>query len=43
VPYLAFEANRRMPGHQPDQFITANAREDARFARQAAADQPRCP
>jgi hypothetical protein len=43
VPYLAFEANRRMPGHQPDQFIIANAREDARFARQAAADQPRCP
>jgi hypothetical protein len=32
-----------MPGHQPDQFIIANAREDARFARLAANDQPRCP
>ncbi len=42
-PYVAFEAKRRMPGHQPDQFIIANAREDARFARLAAADQPRCP
>jgi hypothetical protein len=42
-PYIAFLAERRMPGHQPDQFIIANAREDARFARQAAADQPRCP
>jgi hypothetical protein len=42
-PYIAFLANRRMPGHQPDQFIIANAREDARFARLAANDQPRCP
>jgi hypothetical protein len=42
-PYVAFVAGRRMPGHQPDQFIIANAREDARFARLAAADQPRCP
>jgi hypothetical protein len=42
-PFIAFEAHRRMPGHQPDQFIVANARENAHFARQAAADQPRCP
>jgi hypothetical protein len=42
-PYLAFLGHRRMPGHQPDQFIVANARQNARFAREAAADQPRCP
>ena len=42
-PYVAFEADRRMPGRQPDQFIVANARENARFLREAAADQPRCP
>jgi hypothetical protein len=42
-PYIAFLARRRMPGHQPDQFIIANARQDARFAKLAAADQPRCP
>jgi hypothetical protein len=42
-PYYAFLADRRMPGRQPDLFMLVNARIDARFERQAAADEPRCP
>ncbi len=41
--YIAFLADRRMPGAQPDLFITANAPVDAGFARRAEADRPRCP
>ncbi len=41
--YLAFLSGRRMPGEQPDLFIIATARVDARFAARAARDQPRCP
>ncbi len=43
APYLAFLANRRMPGEQPDTFMLANAPADRSFARRAAADTPRCP
>jgi hypothetical protein len=42
-PYYAFLANRRMPGNQPDLFMLEHAPIDARFAHEAAADQPRCP
>ena len=42
-PYLAFLADRRMPGNQPDIFIIEDSREDARFAQKAVADEPRCP
>lgn len=41
--YLAFLAHRRMPGQQPDLFMLAEARIDARFALRAGRDQPRCP
>lgn len=41
--YLAFLSGHRMPGDQPDLFILATARIDARFAARAARDQPRCP
>jgi hypothetical protein len=42
-PYLAFLANRQMPGNQPDQFIIRYAAIDAPFARRATLDTPRCP
>jgi len=42
-PFLAFAADRRMPGNQPDQFIIGHARVDARFLAAAARDKPRCP
>lgn len=42
-PYYAFLADRRMPGHQPDLFMLAYSSTDAAYAREAAADQPRCP
>jgi hypothetical protein len=42
-PYLAFLANRRMPGNQPDQFIIRYAAIDAPFASRATLDRPRCP
>ena len=42
-PYYAFLAARRMPGNQPDLFMLEYARIDAKFARQAGGDQPRCP
>lgn len=42
-PYVAFLAARRMPGDQPDLFMISHAPADARFARRAAQDQPRCP
>jgi hypothetical protein len=42
-PYLAFLADRRMPGDQPDLFIIQHAPLDARFAQRAAANQARCP
>jgi hypothetical protein len=42
-PYYAFLSDRRMPGNQPDLFMLEYAAIDARFAREAAADQPRCP
>jgi hypothetical protein len=32
-----------MPGQQPDIFILHYASADARFARRAGEDQPRCP
>ncbi len=43
APYIAFLADRRMPGDQPDLFMLRNAAAVAAFARRAAADQPRCP
>ena len=42
APYIAFLADRRMPGEQPDTFMLSFASADAAFARRAAADQPRC-
>jgi hypothetical protein len=42
-PYVAFLADRRMPGEQPDIFMLRYASADARFARRAAAAEPRCP
>jgi len=42
-PYVAYVAGRRMPGGQPDQFITAAARVHERFLRAAQADRARCP
>lgn len=42
-PYYAFLSDRRMPGDQPDLFMLEHAAIDARFARRAAADQPRWP
>lgn len=42
-PYIAFLAARRMPGHQPDLFMLANAHENAKFAAMANADHQRCP
>jgi hypothetical protein len=41
--YIAFLADRRIPGNQPDPFITYGAPINAAFARQAEADVPRCP
>jgi hypothetical protein len=43
VPFIAFLANRRMPGNQPDVFMIDHAPIDARFARRAASDNHRCP
>jgi hypothetical protein len=43
VPYIAFLAERRMPGGQPDLFMLRFAAADRRFALRAATDQPRCP
>jgi hypothetical protein len=43
VPYIAFLADRRMPGDQPDTFIIENSSTDTAFARRAAADVPLCP
>jgi hypothetical protein len=42
-PYLAFVAGRRMPGGQPDQFITSAAEVHAGLRRAAQADKARCP
>jgi hypothetical protein len=42
-PYVAFVAGRRMPGGQPDQFITSAAEVHARLRRAAEADRARCP
>jgi hypothetical protein len=42
-PYLAFAADRRMPGNQPDQFIIDHARVERAFRSAAARDRPRCP
>lgn len=42
-PYIAFLADRKMPGNQPDLFMIQHASSDARFASEAAGDQPRCP
>jgi hypothetical protein len=41
--YIAFLADRRMPGNQPDQFIVSNAAVHAELARKARRDRPRCP
>ena len=43
APYIAFLADRRMPGGQPDTFMLSYAPADSAFARGAAADEPRCP
>jgi hypothetical protein len=43
APYIAFLADRRMPGNQPDLFMLEYAHEEASFARRATRDQPRCP
>jgi Dolichyl-phosphate-mannose-protein mannosyltransferase len=42
-PYLAFAADRRMPGDQPDEFIVNESERLRAFRRHAVADQPRCP
>ena len=42
-PYIAFLADRPMPGDQPDLFMLEYAPLDAAFARRAAADAVRCP
>ncbi|MGD0198021.1 MAG: hypothetical protein ABSC56_08980 [Solirubrobacteraceae bacterium] len=42
APYIAFLADRRMPGAQPDTFMLSYAGADGAFARRAAADEPRC-
>lgn len=42
-PYIAFLADRRMPGLQPDLFIIRHSRADAPFAARAARDRPVCP
>ncbi len=41
--YIAFLADRRMPGDQPDLFMLRYASADRVFAQRAAADEPRCP
>ena len=43
VPYIAFMAERPMPGGQPDQFIVARARVHGEKRGAAAVDFPRCP
>jgi hypothetical protein len=43
VPYLAFAADRRMPGNQPDQFIITQSSANARFLVAANRDVNRCP
>ncbi|MDQ6776441.1 MAG: hypothetical protein M3071_09555, partial [Actinomycetota bacterium] len=43
APFIAFLADRRMPGDQPDVFIVGSAPLNAPFARRADADTPRCP
>jgi hypothetical protein len=42
-PYLAFAADRRMPGNQPDEFLVNEAARLRAFRDRAVADQPRCP
>jgi hypothetical protein len=42
-PYLAFAADRRMPGNQPDQFIIDHAKVERPFRAAAARDRLRCP
>jgi hypothetical protein len=42
-PYIAFLAHRRMPGDEPDQFLTARTQVAAKSAAEQAADTPRCP
>lgn len=42
-PYLAFVAQRRMPGGQPDGFLTARSSRLTGVLTEIAADQPRCP
>jgi hypothetical protein len=42
-PYIAFLADRRLPGDQPDTFMLRYSSTDAAFARRAAVDVPRCP
>jgi hypothetical protein len=42
-PYLAFAADRRIAGAQPDRFIVENAEVLARFRALVERDQPRCP
>lgn len=43
LPYIAFVADRRMPGNQPDLFMLANARDDRHFTQEARRDRPVCP
>jgi hypothetical protein len=43
APFIAFLADRRMPGDQPDVFIVGAAPVNAPFARRAAADPAPCP
>jgi hypothetical protein len=42
-PYIAFVAERRMPGGQPDTFIVAHAEVHREKAAAAVADAPTCP
>ena len=43
APYIAFLADRTMPGGQPDTFMLRYAPADHAFARRAAGGAPRCP
>lgn len=43
LPYVAFVAGRRMPGGQPDGFLTAKSSKLTGVLAQIQADQPRCP
>ena len=43
TPFIAFVAGRRMPGDQPDDYITVHAKRLLNVRQAIDADQPRCP